>query len=141
MNIRRRQPTHKAQMGWAIDRREDAKSGSKLDVGSKEESENCLEGGEKLNGICATDVETAVGIDMGEELDEELEYEEVELEDKVKVWDGSGDEEDANGELESMSGDSTSDNSEESERESRLEKEDSDSPSLPEPRLTLALLF
>jgi len=58
-------------MDWATDKRAETKSGSKLDIGSKEERENCLEPGEKSNGVCA--IALAIAEEMLIVVDEEVE--------------------------------------------------------------------
>lgn len=108
-------------MDWAKDKRGDMKSGSKLDLGSKEESENCLEGGEKEKGICATAAETAVDRLMGIELDDGFE-EALQKDELPFAGVISDDEDDKDEQPDSSNGDSrSSDMSEETEprRENR----------------------
>jgi len=111
---------------------------------SNEVKENCLGGGENLNGICATAVDTAMGIGVGGvELDDATNGRLVEGRDGNDEVKGTSDDDDDKDEgVESEGDKGSSDNSDEIESLRREETgESSNSPSLPEPRFTLALLF
>jgi len=115
-----------------------------LDLGSKDVKENCLGGGENLNGIWATAVDTAMGIGVGEvvELDD---TNGILVEGRLgsdEVRGTSEDDDDKDEGVESEGDWGSSDSSEETESRRREETgESSNSPSLPEPLFTFALLF